>query len=137
MRISSGGITIGTITKMISKASRTKALIPITQSTTATAVTSLPGMDETILPTRSVVPSSLKTMVNVVAASNNENNAPVSAIASFQHFIQHHTAQPSGQEASDQQRKSAHRGGLDGIEIAERDPAKKRDQRYQRDGGEP
>ena len=87
MRIRSGGITIGTITKMISKASSTKALIAITESTTATATISPPGIDETILPTRSAVPSSRRIIVNVVAATSSENSAPVSAMASFSNLL--------------------------------------------------
>ena len=46
------------------------------------AAMSPPGIDDTILPTRSAVPSSLRTSVNVVAASSKANSAPVRAMAS-------------------------------------------------------
>src|SRR3974390_3041775 len=73
---------IGTTTKMISKASSTKAQMPSTPSTTATAATSPPGIPATKLFTRASVPSRRATSVNVVAAIRSENKAPVMASAS-------------------------------------------------------
>ncbi len=55
----------------------------------------------------------------------------------MQQLIEHRTAQATSCEARDQQHKGPHRGGLDGVEIADGNAAKQRDQGQQRDGCEP
>src|SRR5262252_234429 len=120
-RTRSGGMVIGTTTKMISKASSTRALSAIPASTMTVALSGPPGMATIHLSISKSVPRIRNTRVKVVAATKRKNKAPVSASASRKISLR------TG---------SANRPRLDGIKISGSDTAKQDQYRQHRHCGQ-
>src|SRR5437763_450248 len=130
-RVRSAGMTIGTTTKMISKASSTKALRAKMPSTASVTPSSPPGIAPIKPPSSRSVPSARMTSVKVVAAQRAGDDERLA-----QHGAERRPVDLARREAAEEQRHRAHGGGLDGVEVARGDAAEQRHDEDQRRGGD-